>query len=381
MALLTASIMFLIYLYTVIFLISHIFVIAGLLSSFRRERNAGRAVMPDVKVSVIVPARNEAETLPALFTSLLSQSTDNFEIILINDRSDDNTLDVMKSFRDANPSRVKVIENRKSFTGKNPKQMALSLAETIADGEIFLYTDADCQVPVKWVEYMIKPFSRPETGLVFGTVTVNNDKTLLERFQQYDHLLRYHYTAASAGLNIPTGGFGNNLAVRKKALDDIGGFGALEYTVTEDAQLIARVRDTGKWKIFAQTSADSMVSTVPVKTWKELYLQELRWSTGAIHAPDIASRVGYGFIMYQLLIGIILFIPAFFNPFFFPVFFCGIVSMLSVSLTYGLHLKPGLSFWKTLPLSLVIAQFLFPIVTARASFRPSVIWKGNKLDT
>ncbi|MDX9799716.1 MAG: glycosyltransferase [Spirochaetia bacterium] len=383
MAFVVSSVLFLIYFYTAVFLFIHIFVIAGVISSFNRERKAKNHKIPDVKISVIVPARDEEKTLPALFKSLLSQSVDNFEIILINDRSQDNTLEIMESFRDANPGRVKVIDNRHSFSGKNPKQMALSLAEreTAAEGEVFLYTDADCQVPPQWVETMMKPFANPGTGLVFGTVTVSpGGRSLLERFQQYDHLLRYHYTAAAAGLNMPNGGFGNNLAVRRKTLDDIGGFEKLEYTVTEDAQLIARVRDTGKWKIFAQTSADSMVSTVPVTSWKELYLQELRWSTGAIHAPDINSRIGYGFIMYQLLIGIILFPLAFFIPSFFPVFFCGILCMLSVSLAYGFHLKPGKSFWLSLPVCLLIAQFLFPVVTAAATFKPSVIWKGNRLD-
>jgi cellulose synthase/poly-beta-1,6-N-acetylglucosamine synthase-like glycosyltransferase len=226
---------------------------------------------------------------------------------------------------------------------------------------------------------MLKPFCDDKVGLAFGTVTVNKGKTLLEKFQQYDHLLRYHYTVACAGLNMPTGGFGNNLAVRRAALLEAGGFKELEYSVTEDAQLIAKIRNSGKWKIVAQTSSRSMVSTVPVKKWKELYDQELRWSTGAMHAPDIAAKVGYGYIMYQLLTGVAVFIPAFFYPQLFPIFFTGIVSMLSVSITYGIHLKLKKQFWITLPLSLIIAQFLFPIVTLIATFKPSIYWKGDKL--
>ena len=375
---------YILYLYSAIFIVSHIFIITGIIISFKREKKANSSGIeePFLKVSVIIPARDEEKTLPALLESLACQTYALHEIILINDRSRDNTLEVMKKYQ-ANyqgQTLIKIIDNKNSFSGKNPKQAALSLAENAATGDIFLYTDADCSVPKDWVLYMVKPFSNNKTGLVFGTVTVDKGKTLLEKFQQYDHLLRYHYTVACAGLNMPTGGFGNNLAVRRTALLNVGGFRELEYIVTEDAQLIAKIRNSGKWKIVAQTSLNSMVSTVPVKTWKELFDQELRWSTGAMHAPDIAARVGYGYIMYQLLTGIAVFVPAFLYPQLFLIFFTGIVSMLSVSITYGIHLKLKKSFWLNLPVSLFIAEFLFPVVTLIATFSPKIYWKGDKLD-
>jgi len=380
---------YILYFYSIVFIISHIFIIAGIIISFKREKAADASAGADanginvkeypLKVSIIIPARDEEKTLPALFESLACQSYSIFEIVLINDRSRDNTLEVMKKYQENYPKLVKIIDNKNISDGKNPKQAALALAEEVAAGDVFLYTDADCHVPKDWVLNMLKPFGDDRVGLVFGTVTVNNGKTLLEKFQQYDHLLRYHYTVSCAGLNIPTGGFGNNLAVRRTALLEAGGFKELEYSVTEDAQLIAKIRNSRKWKIIAQTSSKSMVNTTPVKRWKELYDQELRWSTGAIHAPDIAAKVGYGYIMYQLLSGVAVFIPAFFYPQLFPIFFTGIVSMLSVSITYGIHLKLERSFWLTLPLSLLIAQFLFPVVTLIATFKPSIYWKGDKL--
>ena len=372
------------YLYSAAFFLTHIFLIAGILVSFKREKKANNANIKEsaLKVSVVIPARDEAATLPLLLELLMRQTYSIYEIILINDRSKDDTLEIMQKFQAAHPRRdfVKIIDNKEKYDGKNPKQAALSLAEDIATGDIFLYTDADCIVPEGWVEYMIKPFIDNKTGLVFGTVTVEKGKTVLEKFQQYDHLLRYHYTVACAGLNMPTGGFGNNLAVRREALFDIGGFKELEYSVTEDAQLIAKIRNSNKWKIVAQTSAKSMVSTVPVKTWKELCNQELRWSTGAMHAPDVATKAGYGFLMYHLLTGAMVFIPAFFYPQLFLVFFTGIVSMFFISLAYGIHLKMEKSFWMNLPVSLFIAEFVFPVVTLVATFRPSIYWKGDKLD-
>ncbi len=137
--------------------------------------------------------------------------------------------------------------------------MVLDIGARNASGEILLFTDADCRVPATWVEYMSLPYNDKKTGLVFAAVTTREGKGLLANFQRFDHLLRYHYTAACAGLKNPTGGFGNNLSIRSEALNDIGGFSSIEFSVTEDAQLIARVRDTGKWFIEAKSS------------WKQLF--------------------------------------------------------------------------------------------------------------
>lgn len=386
--------------YAALFLIVHILILVGIFISFTREKKINSSGVSSIrsKVSVIVPARDEEETLPFLLESLETQSYQDFNVVLINDRSSDNTLNIMNSYMEENLKtgklKVTVIDNKESFEGKNPKQMALSLADDAIKDEnssntVFLYTDADCIVPEKWVEYMASPFADLSVGVVFGTVTVEPknwsknsslSRYLLENFQQFDHFLRYYYTVAAAGLNNPSGGFGNNLAIRGKALSEIGGFGNLEYSVTEDAQLIAKVRKCKKWKIFAHTAKEVKVITAPVKTWKELCLQELRWSAGAMHAPDFNATIGYGFISYQFLTGILFLVPAFLNPALFFIFFAGTIGMFAVSTVAAIHLKAGKSFWKTYIISILIAQFIFPIVTLKATLNPRVMWKGNRLE-
>lgn len=385
--------------YAASFLIVHIIILAGIFISFAREKKINSSGISSIssKVSVIVPARDEEETLPFLLESLDKQSYQDFNVVLINDRSSDNTLNIMNTYMEENlktgKRKVTVINNKESFEGKNPKQMALSLADDATKGDssdtVFLYTDADCIVPEKWVEYMASPFKDRSVGVVFGTVSIEPknwsknsslSRYLLENFQQFDHFLRYYYTAAAAGLNNPSGGFGNNLAIRGDALSEIGGFGNLEYSATEDAQLIAKVRNCKKWKIFAHTAKEVKVITAPEKTWKELCLQELRWSAGAMHAPDFNATIGYGFMSYQLLTGILFLIPAFFNPLLFCIFFTGTVGLFAVSTVAAIHLKAGKSFWKTYIISILIAQFIFPIVTLKATLNPGVVWKGNRLE-
>ena len=367
------------FIYALLLLGSHIFVLAGLAAVFKRERKINRGKRLPCRVSVIVPARNEAENLFSLFETLEKQTLDDFQIILVDDRSEDNTFEMMNTFRKKHPERVEVIRNDKTFYGKNPKQMVLDIGAKAAAGEILLFTDADCRAGERWVEYMISPFTDDKVGLVFGSVTSENGTGLLRNFQIFDHLLRYHYTASCAGLKNPTGGFGNNLAIRSKALDEIGGFSDIEFSVTEDAQLIARVRDTGRWVIEAQTTVEATVVTLPAEGWMELCRQELRWSTGAIHAPDWKARAGYGFVMYQLATGAFASFFAYYSPVLLSLLFSGILSMLVVSTAVGIHRNPGWKYWAYLFPSLLIAEFLFPSVVLKATFRPLIIWKGNKI--
>ncbi len=369
------------FIYALLLLASHVAVLAGLAVVFRKENKVKRLKKDTVKhsVSVVIPARDEEANLPRLFASLEKQTYSDFEIVLVDDRSEDDTYKVMKKFQSIHPDRVKIIRNEKTFYKKNPKQMVLDIGAKNASGDILLFTDADCRVPETWVESMSHPYNDEKTGLVFGSVTTGGGKGLLANFQRFDHLLRYHYTAACAGLKNPTGGFGNNLSIRAKALSDIGGFSDIEFSVTEDAQLIARVRDTGKWVIEARSSWDSTVFTTPVTSWKELSVQELRWSTGAVHAPDWKAFAGYGFVMYQLATGVFAFIPALLNPFYFHFLLSGILSMLVVSTAVGIHLGMDRKFWFYLVPSLIVAEFLFPTIVLLATFKPVIIWKGEKV--
>ncbi len=113
---------------------------------------------------------------------------------------------------------------------------------------------------------------------------------------------------------------------------------------------------------------ETTVLTSPVNTWKELAVQELRWSTGAVHAPDWKACAGYGFVMYQLATGVLTIIPAFFNPFYFNFLLSGILSMLVVSTAAGLHLGIGRKYWYYLIPSLLTAEFLFPAICSCCNF-------------
>ena len=194
-------------------------------------------------VTVLVPARDEELLLPRLLASLEAQDADRFEVVLVNDRSADRTASIMAEFAERHPGRVRIVTLTDDPEHGNPKQRALAAGAAEADGEVILMTDADCVVSPRWVRAMSRPFADERVGLVFGSVIpgiegLARKERALDRFQAFDQVFRFQYTAGAAGLGAPSGGFGNNLAVRRRALDDAGGFAGLRFSPTEDAQLI-----------------------------------------------------------------------------------------------------------------------------------------------
>lgn len=93
-------------------------------------------------VSILVPACNEEETIEPALRSLLALEYGNVEIIVINDRSTDNTGGVLRNMQKRWP-RLRIIDKQELPDGWLGKNHALHTAAGIAGGEYLLFTDAD----------------------------------------------------------------------------------------------------------------------------------------------------------------------------------------------------------------------------------------------
>ncbi|GAB1482539.1 hydroxychlorobactene glucosyltransferase CruC [Treponema sp.] len=304
-----------------VFVLFHLGLVMGLILERFRGLAAMRKATVETSgirrplVSVIIPARNEASRIEILLQSLRNQDYPALEIIFINDRSTDLTSDLLSSFKASMPpGRVRVLD-LESNPGPNFKQYALSQGLEVATGEYYLFTDADCEVSPAWVRSMAGRLSDSTTGLVIAPVYKRMEgKRFFDQYQAFDHIIRYVYLAGATGLGIAAGGFGNNLIFKKSALDAIGGYAAVPYSVTEDAALISLIRTSTSYKIRAALDTDCSVLTQGESSWSQLVSQCLRWNNGGLFAPDIATRLGFGSLMIFISLGIValpllLFIP------------------------------------------------------------------------
>jgi glycosyltransferase involved in cell wall biosynthesis len=196
-----------------------------------------------MRISVIVCAHNEARYLPACLHSILAQSRVPDEILVINNASTDETPLVAARI----PGVRVVDEPRKGLV------VAREAGRRRASGDILIYLDADCRAPLQWVERIERRFER-DAALVAMSGPY--------RFYDWDRwgrvLIRaYDFTVAPATqllvkhvLRIGTIFYGGNFAVRKEALERIGGFDTSIEFHGEDTNLGRRLFAIGKVGLF-----------------------------------------------------------------------------------------------------------------------------------
>ena len=135
-------------------------------SAFAFAKNKQKSVSNLVPISVVVCAKNEAKNLQKNLPHILEQKYSNFEVVLINDASSDETLEVMKSFQKKHTNiKLVNVENNENFWGN--KKYALTLGIKAATNEHLLFTDADCKPASKhWITEMVSHFSDKKTNRV-----------------------------------------------------------------------------------------------------------------------------------------------------------------------------------------------------------------------
>ncbi len=180
--------------------------------------------LKNIGISVLVCARNESENLKQFIPEILGQDYPKFELILINDDSNDDTLDIMNSFKSQH-SNIKVVDVRPNKDLWNNKKYPLTLGIKATSYNFLLFTDADCKpMSNQWINEMSKHFSNQSTIIIgYGAYKKikRNILNLLIRFETVFTAMQY-FSYAKIGL--PYMAVGRNLAYRKEEFFKANGF-------------------------------------------------------------------------------------------------------------------------------------------------------------
>ena len=234
----------------------------------------------NLSVSVIIAVRNEENNIYDCLVSVSNQTypASLYEIVIINDGSTDNTEIICNDFM-KRYSNIKLIQT-KDDTVIRGKANALAYGIEASTGEIILITDADCTVPVTWIEQTANRYD-PTVGLI-GGFTLQKASTPFEGMQSLDWTFIVGMAAATAGLNYPLGSIGNNLSFRRSAYDQIGGYRKLKFSVTEDYTVVQAIIGTTKWKYVYPIDLKHLVESKPCPSYKSLIHQKHRWGKGGL---------------------------------------------------------------------------------------------------
>lgn len=193
--------------------------IFGKFSFSKQEENS----VKHIPVSVLVCAKNEEENLKKLVPILASQNYSNYEIVIIDDASSDDTRFLIEDFQKiySNLKLVKV-ENNETFWGN--KKFALTLGIKAATKEYLLLTDADCfPNSENWIAEMTSHFTMHKT-FVLGYGAYEKEPGFLNKLIRFETLLTATQYFAWAKIGKPYMGVGRNLAYKKDEFFKNNGF-------------------------------------------------------------------------------------------------------------------------------------------------------------
>ena len=368
--------------YYVIFVGLHLAMMLGIFLEWSREKKAlknNARIFPTV--SVIIPVHNERDRIEKLLKSLEAQDYPNAEFIFIDDRSEDRSSDLIRSFIDSTIKKRAKIISLKENPGPNHKQYALARGIEESSGEFLLFTDADCEIPPLWIRGMVIRMSDEKTGAMIGPVLkCIGGKGFFHLYQCYEHGIRYVYLAGATGLGAAGGGFGNNLILKRACLDAVGGYEKIPPSPTEDAALISVIRSCSNYKIRAALGEDVHIITQGENSWKTLVNQTLRWNNGGLFSPDLTTRLNYNFLMITIGMGVLALPLLPFFPKLWPLPL-GVLTSMTFNNIANLCLLgaslPRKRFAYILTMLFTPVYFTFLTILGYVGVKPS--WKGAKM--
>lgn len=226
-------------------------------------------------VSVIVCARNEETNLQDYLHTLLNQDYPTFEVIVVDDGSEDNTHTILEQYNQQShrlyhtfvPYGARVISSKK---------LALTIGIKAAHYNYILLTDADCRPESRnWIREMVNGFHKEETEIVLGFGPYFEKKGVLNKLICYDTLFSGLQYMGMAKSGHPYMGVGRNLAYRKDTFFANKGFqGLLCERAGDDDLFVNKIATKNNTSVIC--NPDALTWSPPKRTWHEWLHQKRR---------------------------------------------------------------------------------------------------------
>ena len=226
-------------------------------------------------VSIMIPAHNEESVITNTIENIMNIDYDNFEVIVIDDRSTDNTSSVIKDLEMKYHNLKALVRPEDAFPGKSA---VLNDAMKIAQGEAFLVFDADATVEPDFLKKLIPHLEPKDVGAVQARKVIRNKNTnLLTRCQNNEYTFDTHLQAGRDSVKGAVELRGNGELLKREAVEDIGGWN--NYTIVDDLDMSTRLHIKG-WDV--RFCPDAIVYEEGIIYLWPLFRQRRRWLEGTI---------------------------------------------------------------------------------------------------
>lgn len=242
------------------------------LIAFARKRKRGPG--GEVPVSIVLCAHDEFENLNELVPQLLAQDYPEFEVIVVNDRSNDQTFDYLLEATQQHP-RLRMVNVKDTPERVNGKKYGITLGIKAATHEWILLTDADCRPNgPNWIRSMSAHFV-DDAKFVLGFSPYVRKPGFLNRFIRFETILTAIQYFAFGWMGNPYMGVGRNLAYRKSLFLEQKGFNNFLHVTGGDDDLFVNMHARGR-NTRLELAPDSQVHSLPKTTWGSYRAQKVR---------------------------------------------------------------------------------------------------------
>ena len=290
---------------------------------------------PTTKITVIIPARNEAANIGACLDSVTNQSYPPhlYQVLVIDDHSTDATAAIIKSFAGKDVQLISLKDFTAGNTINSYKKKAIEIAIEQSTGQLIVTTDADCIVPPKWLETISQFYKKTNAVFIAAPVALACENTFLQIFQSLDFMTLQGITGASVYKKKHSMCNGANLAYEKKAFIEVGGFKGIDTIASgDDMLLMHKIYKQYPQGVFFLKSTEAIVQANSMATLKDFFNQRIRWASKADKYDDkrifAVLLLVYVLNAWILLMGIACLIVTISSSSFSKVFMYGFFSLL-----------------------------------------------------
>ena len=237
-----------------------------------------------INVSIIIAAKNEADNLKQFLPEILNQDYPDFEVILINDASTDNTLQIIKEFQKDNLD-LKLVNLEISSIYQGNKKNAITKGIEASTNKYLLFTDADCcPVSKNWITEMVNHLN-DKKQLILGYGAYKKLPSFINKLIRYETLLTAIQYFSHAKIGLPYMGVGRNLSYKKELFYQSNGFEPHKHIKSGDDDLFINEIATSNNTTIC-FSKDSFTVSEPKKTYSGWFRQKRRHiSTANYYKP------------------------------------------------------------------------------------------------
>lgn len=252
----------------------------------------------DAPVSIVICARNEADNLLENLPTIFEQNHPDFEVVVVNDCSWDNTGDVLRAF-ERKYSNFKAVHLEENPRFEGGKKFAATLGIKAAKNELLVFTDADCKPESEnWLARLTAGFE-PNRSIVLGYGAFEHEPGFLNKLIRFDTFMIGLQYLSFALVGMPYMGVGRNMAYRRSLFFANKGFASHRNIPSGDDDLF--INEVIDPQNFALALDDARTFSVAKKTFSEWWTQKRRHiSTGKYYRSMNRTVLGIFYLSVWL---------------------------------------------------------------------------------